>query len=254
MRRVFRAMQTASSFPALNFECERGRKVSLMSTALTTETGLPERKLKLLTRREQRYVASRLKGESMQEAARQSGLPAWMARTRELASVEALVDEASQALAEIRYDQCLIDAVEIHEYLTDAIRADWADIQNDDGTFKPLSEWPEIWRRMKEKGEVEVEEASVRSHDGKDTDGLGGWEKSGKTVTKVKIAFGSKVKLLELAMKHRAVNAMVDQKAGDVNLNLVVVTAEKARQVVNARKRLGKVLDVTPEVPEKQGT
>ena len=219
-----------------------------MSTPLSAIPPLPERKLTLLTRKEQRYVASRLRGESRADALRFAGLPAWM-RTRELKEVEAMVEEASKALAEVQFEQCLIDAVEIHEYLTDAIRADWADIENDDGTFKPLSEWPEIWRRMKEKGDIEVEVERVRSHDGEDKEGLGGWETSGKVVRKVKIGFASKAKLLELAMKHKGVDAMVKPEAGDINVNLTV-TAERSREVLSARRRVSKVFEATPEAKE----
>jgi hypothetical protein len=214
-----------------------------MSTPLSAETGIPDRKLKLITRKEQRYLSARLRGDSQQDALRFAGLPSWM-RTRELPQVEALVAEATIALNEIRYEQCLIDAAEIHEYLTDAIRANWSDIENDDGTFKPLSEWPEIWQRMKEKGDVEVETESVRSHDGEDTEGRGGWESSGKTVRKVKIAFASKVKLIELAMKHKAVDAMVQQKQGDTHLHL---HAEVTSRLQGALSREQKLIDVKPE-------
>ena len=138
----------------------------------------------------------------------------------------------------------LITATEIHEYLTDAIRARMSDIRNDDHTFKPRSEWPEIWDRMEEAGDVEVSYESERSHDGETKDKPGGWDRTGRTVEKVKLKFASKTTLLEMAMNHIAVNAMVREKQGDINI--VVVTAEKARQVASAKKRLSKVIEVTP--------
>lgn len=152
-----------------------------------------------------------------------------------------------QELVAHAINESLIDATEIHEYLTDAIRADMRDIRNDDHTFKPRSQWPDIWSRMEEAGDVEVEYQSERSHDGETKDKPGGWDETGKVVLKVKLKFASKVKLLELAMKHKGVNAMVEQKQGDVNI--VVITAEKARQVASAKKRLAKVIDITPEKP-----
>lgn len=163
-----------------------------------------------------------------------------MGRTRELADVEALVEEATAALAEIRFEECLIDAHEIHEYLTAAIRADWADIENDDGTFKPISEWPPIWRQMKEAGDVEVEYESHRSHDGEDRDGRGGWDSDG-IVRKVKLKFTSRVKLIELAMKHKAVDAIV-QPHTDVNLNVNITATEQ--RLERAKLRMQRVIDV----------
>ena len=201
---------------------------------------VPAGKLRLLTRKEQRYVAARLRGETQIESARFAGLPTWMAKTRNMPEVEALVDEATQALAEVRFEQCLIDATEIHEYLTDAIRARMSDIRNDDHTFKPRSQWPDIWDRLEEAGDVEVEYESVRSHDGEDTEGRGGWE-TGGVVRKVKFKFASRTKLLELAMKHKGVDAMVQQKAGgDVHLHL---HAEITSRLQGALAREQRIID-----------
>jgi len=183
--------------------------------------------LHLLTLKEQRYLKARLSGDERTVALRKAGLPDWM-RGRDLGEVEALVVEATQALAELRFSEALIDAHEIHEYLTDAIRARMSDIRNDDHTFKPRSEWPEIWDRMEEAGDVDVEYEKVRSHDGEDTEGLGGWETGSKVVVKVKLKFASRVKLLELAMKHRGVNAMVQPQQ-----TTVVELHEHRDQVVN---------------------
>ena len=148
----------------------------------------------------------------------------------------------------------LLDAQELHEYLGEALRADLADIQNDDGTFKPLSVWPEVWRRLCDGGDVEVEFASQRSHDGATKDKQGGWDIKGE-VRRVRFKFTPRAKLLELAMKHKAVDAMVQQKNGP-DINLTVVTAEKARQVSAARRRLARVIptqaSAASEPPESQ--
>jgi len=163
--------------------------------------------------------------------------PSWIETPEMKAEIERLQAE----LVENTLNAGLIDAAEIHDYLTEALRADMRDIRNDDGSFRPQSEWPEIWGRMMEAGDVEVEYMSERSHDGETKDQEGGWDRVG-TVQKVKLKFSSKTKLLELAMKHKAVNAMVEPKQGDVNV--LVITAEKARQVVNAKKRLARIHDV----------
>ncbi len=157
------------------------------------------------------------------------------------------VERIKLQLTEQAREKCLADASEVHEFLSDAFRARMSDIRNDDHTFKPRSEWPEIWDRLEESGEVEVTYESERSHDGEDTDGLGGWEKTGRTVEKVKLKFGSRVKLVELLMKHKAVDAMVQQNR-DLNLN-VTITAQQQRvsRLERAKQRLAEAKDVTPE-------
>ena len=52
----------------------------------------------------------------------------------------------------------------------------------------------------------------------------------------MKLKFSSRAKLVELLMKHKGVNAMVEAKQGDVNIT--IVTADQARKVVDAKKRL----------------
>ena len=199
-----------------------------------------------ITYREARYIAARLNGDDMQTAVLKSGLPRWMAnipgQSVENGEVLAKLQELQARMAEHALQVGLINAVEIHEYLSDALRADMRDIRNDDGSFKPQSEWPDIWGRMMEAGDVEVEYASERSHDGATKDKAGGWDVKGQ-VQKVKLKFASRVKLMELAMKHKGVDAMVQQKQGDVNV--VVVTAERAREVSAAKKRLERVIPVS---------
>lgn len=203
-----------------------------------------------MTYREGRYVAERIKGATKQQALLAAGFSAWIARIPqeyETDEMREAVELAQKELAAAAIEDGLVSANEIHEYLTQAVRSDMRDIRNDDGSFKPQSEWPEIWGRMMEAGDVDVEYASERSHDGETKDQAGGWDRVG-TVVKVKLKFASKTKLLELAMKHVAVNAMVQEKHGDVNI--LVVTAEKARQVVSAKKRLAKVIPTVESEPK----
>ena len=198
-----------------------------------------------MTYKEQRVLKHRLAGESLRDSVRAAGLPAWMARRSELQEVEALVEEATTVLAAQAFERELIDAAEIHEYLSDALRADMRDIRNDDGSFKAQSEWPEIWGRMMEAGDCEVETLSQRSHDGATKDKAGGWDVT-DTVTKVKLKFASRTRLLELAMRHKAVDALAAQKQ-DLNVS-VTISAERQRQVASGRQRLGRIVDVEPEL------
>ncbi len=198
-----------------------------------------------LTYKERRIVQGIIGGLSERQAIKAAGFseamashPSWII-TNEMRQ---LVEEGNRALTLRAYENGLISATEIHEYLTDAIRADWCDIENDDGTYRPISEWPLIWRQMKEAGDIEVEYESHRSHDGEDKQGLGGWDQDG-IVRKVKIKFASRVKLIELAMKHKGVDAMAAQRQ-DVDVH---VHGQVTAKLQAALARESKIIDVTPE-------
>lgn len=201
-----------------------------------------------LTARENRIVQSLILGKSDRQAILDAGFsshlaahPAWII-TNEM---RAIVKQAQAQLTQQCFDRGLIDATEIHEYLTDAIRANAADIRNDDGSYKPISEWPEIWQRMYEGGDVEIEFESVRSHDGEDREDEHGWEETGRRILKVKARFPKKTELLKLAMQHKGVDAIASEKH-DVNVR-VNVSAEDQRKLNSAKSRLSKGIDVVPE-------
>ena len=158
--------------------------------------------------------------------------------------MKAEIKKQSAKLVKNALDKGLVTAEEIHEYLTDAIRANFSDIRNDDGSFKPLSEWPPIWQQMVESGDVEIEYSSVRSHDGEDKDQAGGWDRVGK-ILKVKYKFGSKVKFIELAMKHKGVNAMVQEKQGDVHLHLHAEIVKNLQGALAREQRMIEAKDET---------
>lgn len=141
-------------------------------------------------------------------------------------------------------EQGLADATEIHEYLTDCFRADMRDIRNDDGSFKPQSEWPDIWGRMMEAGDVEVSYEHARSHDGQDKEKQGGWDTVGKVIM-VKLKFAKRNELTKMLMQHKAVDAMAAQKQ-DVAIKLTV-TAEEQRELDSMARRRAKVIDITAE-------
>ncbi len=185
----------------------------------------------MLTYRESKYVVARSKGVSKHQALIACGFSPALAKNPQFIETPEVLAEIEKYKAELvqnTLETGLIDATEIHEYLTDALRARISDIQNDDFSFKPLNEWPEIWQRMYEAGDVEVETLTERSSDGATKDKRGGWDEIG-TVTKVKLKFSSRVKLLELAMKHKGVNAMVEAKSGDVHQHLHLHTEITAK-------------------------
>lgn len=181
-----------------------------------------------MTFRESRYVAARLRGLTKTAAALECGFSPSVANCAgsivETDEIRAEVARLQAELVANTLEVGLIDAKEIHEYLTDALRADMRDIRNEDGSFKPQSEWPEIWGRMMEAGdcEVETESVSAANEDGSVI--------TNNVVRKVKIKTASRVKLLELAMKHKGVNALaqVDEKPANVTINVVYQTAKPA--------------------------
>ncbi len=210
------------------------------------------KKGRALTYREARYVKARIEGKNVTESMKAAGFSAGYCHTpHEFPSIDIMNAEVDRLQAELSANtiqECLIDATEIHEYLTEALRAKITDIRRDDGSFLPTSEWPEIWQRMFEAGDCEIETLSGRSTDGETKDKRGGWDSIG-TVTKVKLKFASKVKLLELAMKHRGVNAMVDQKAGDVNIHVHAEVVQKLQGALARKEQLAleESRNVTPQ-------
>jgi phage terminase small subunit len=193
-----------------------------------------------LTHRESRYVAARVQGQSRYKALLTAGFSSWIARVPqqfETPEIREVVELATKELVDRTIEEGLVDALELHQYVTDAIRADPADILNDDFTFKPMSEWPLIWRQLYEGGDLEIKFDSVRSHDGEDKDGAGGWDHKGKVIS-VKIKFAKRSEFLKLAAQLKSVDALVSQRGDTTINNLMVVTAEKAREVMAAKKRL----------------
>jgi phage terminase small subunit len=175
-----------------------------------------------------------LQGRSKSDAARAAGFTPGVVNNAgaliEVGEVKEELERLQRELVENTLEVGLADAKEIHEYLTEVLRADIRDIRNDDGTFKPQSEWPEVWGRLCEAGDVEVERSYERSKDGGDKS----WDEKG-TVTKVKLRFTNRAKLIELLMRHKGVNALVESKQPDVHLHL---HAELAQKLADGRTRV----------------
>jgi hypothetical protein len=177
-----------------------------------------------LTRREAIAVRARIEGKGFGASLRIAGFPPAVCHNPDDIwgpEMHAEVARIQARLVAYQLKEALIDAEEIHCYLSDAMRATISDIRNDDGTYKPISEWPEIWQKMAEGGDVDIEYASERSHDGETRDKAGGWDETGKIV-KVRHRFASKYKLLELAMKHKGINAMIQPGPAQVTVNNMI--------------------------------
>lgn len=103
--------------------------------------------------------------------------------------VEAAVNAAKQK----RSEQTAIDAAWVLKRLAEEADADLAEIYNEDGSIKPVHEWPKIWRQ----GLV----AGIKHQELRDSEG----NRTGEFIIDVKVS--DRVRRLELIGKHIAVNA-----------------------------------------------
>jgi phage terminase small subunit len=171
-----------------------------------------------LTAKQQQFIHEYLIDLNGKQAAIRAG---YSPKTADVIACQNLIKlrtEIEQAKAE-RVARAKVNADEILVFLSSAMRADIAEIQNDDGTFKPLSQWPLIWRQMAEGHDVDREDLKERSHDGVQADKDRSWDTIG-TVTKMKYKFMPKSKIVELAMRHTQVNALALPKEEPKQINI----------------------------------
>lgn len=190
----------------------------------------------MLTAREARYVTARIQGLSRRQAAKSAGFPDWIQKEPsiiESPEVDSAIEKYTQELVDHALAQGLVDAKEIHEQLTDELRGDLAELYDENDQLRPVKDWP-LWARQ---GGVEIidEPNMVHSKDG----GGSSWDQQGR---KKIVRFTNRSKTRELAMKHKAVNAMV-QANTNIDVNIAVVTAEQARELSAAQKRLARVVE-----------
>lgn len=133
------------------------------------------------------------------------------------------------------------DATKVLIRLGDQAEADLLDLHNEDGSFKPVKDWPLVWRQMIQG--LEIEEKSVRSTDGVQAGESKAWDKTGDRIIKIK--FIDRLKNLELLGKHKAVDAFVSQKIEQHNhLHL---SAEVTSRLQNALQRTQQLLPENAE-------
>lgn len=130
------------------------------------------------------------------------------------------------------------DAARVLIRLGEQAEADILELHNEDGSFKPVKDWPIVWRRMIQG--MKVKREKVRSKDGVQAGDSKAWDETGAEILEIK--FIDRLDNLKLLGQHKAIDAFVQQKQGDVNV--LVVTAEKAREIAGARTRLQRVIDI----------
>lgn len=128
-------------------------------------------------------------------------------RLLEHVGIQAAIVELQAA----RSERLQIDADWVLKRLAKEVEADLAELYNEDGSLKPVRQWPLIWRQGLVAGVDVVEER----FDGKD-----GKEDAFAIVRKIKLS--DRMKRLELIGKHVNVQAFRDQVEHKGNISLSV--------------------------------
>lgn len=154
-----------------------------------------------LTAKQQRFVAEYLIDLNQTQAAIRAGYSGKTAAeqaSRLLTNVK--VAEAIQAAMKARSERTQIDADWVLKRLARDATADLADLYTEQGTLKPVHEWPIAWRTGLVAG-IET----VQERDGEDAEGKPVYA----TVRKVKLL--DRTKLVELIGKHVEVGAFKEK-------------------------------------------
>lgn len=189
-----------------------------------------------LTPKQARFVEEYLKDLNATAAAIRAG---YSAKTAEwlgprLATKSHVAAAIAAKMAE-RSQRTQVDADWLLRRLADIADADMADLYAEDGTLKPVREWPVVWRKGLVAG-VEVVE-----------------EKGGGLLRKVKLA--DRLKGLELIGRHidvgafrdRVVNELVDASGAPLSLKVVFVAPPAGQDGPPAASRATQDARVPPE-------
>lgn len=176
-------------------------------------------KFKPLTDMQERYCQEYVKTPDAQgQAAKRAGFASYdnaamrmMKDDRIIARIAELMEERNKRLR-VSADYVLIRLVEIDQM-------DVLDILNDDGSLKPIREWPKVWRTSL--SAMDINRIRMAGKDGEDD--------IESTLQKVK--WPDKVKNLELIGKHVDVNAFKER----VEVSGTVTIADR---MAAARKRV----------------
>ena len=146
----------------------------------------------MLTPKQAAFVAEYLVDLNATAAARRAG---YSERTADATGWENLkkpeIASAIAAAQAERAKRTQIDADWVLKRLAAMADADLSDLHNSDGTLKPASEWPEVWRKGLIAG-METDETTVGGE---------------KVVTTRKVKIADRLKALELIGRHVAVGA-----------------------------------------------
>lgn len=144
------------------------------------------------------------------------------ATARGLLSNPTIADAVRRQLM-VKARDARLNAAEVLNHAVRMLQADIADIIDNKGNYKPLSDWPLIWRQMLSACEV----SSIRNMKGEEIGSVS------------RIRFADRVKVLELIGRHIDVRAFAKDDAPPVNPNGVVdVTKVPFDQLIQMRQWL----------------
>lgn len=175
-------------------------------------------KAKTLTGKELRFVDEYLIDLNAAAAGKRAGYadstaekkcPMWVVTSRDScpANKRHIWDAVNRAKVK-RSERTKVDADWLLMRLADEAEADIADLYNEEGSLKPIHEWPEIWRKGLVSG-VDVHQEYTYEEGQKVPDGM---------VLKVRLS--DRIKRLELIGKHVDVQAFKDvvEHSGTVDI------------------------------------
>lgn len=156
--------------------------------------------MKPLTPKQQRFVEEYLLDLNASAAARRAGYSERTAfRMGQENMQKHAISAAIAAAQQARSERTKVDADWLLKRLHQEAEADLADLYREDGSLKPVHEWPEVWRKGLVAGVEVLEEFSGS---GREREQIG-W------VKKVKLA--DRVKVKELIGRHVAIGAFRDK-------------------------------------------
>lgn len=181
---------------------------------------------------------------------RKSGYGKWVLETRpDVRAVwdQMRLDRTRRTL--VTADMVLTGLWEQFQRLTAMLELDIAELYDEHGGMLPVKQWPEHWRMGMIEG-IETKELFDYSKDGTQAGESKTWDKVGE-VNKIKrtsqLGIEREIRDTLVAIgRHVNVNAFPLPQAGST-FNVMVVTAEKARAVAGAKKRLAAIPDTTEE-------
>lgn len=193
----------------------------------------------------ERFAQAFAKGESFTQSALTAGYSASNAPF--YGSKLAKRDQIIARIGEIRSrvaDKSEWDAARVLIRLGEQADADLLDLHNEDGSFKPVQEWPLVWRQMIQG--IEVEQKSVRSSDGVQAGDSKSWDKTSDRIIKIK--FIDRLKNLELLGRHKAIDAFVAQKSDERHLHVHV--HQEVTQRLQAALHREKAIEIEAHVSD----
>ncbi len=150
----------------------------------------------LSNQRHELFALALAKGMSSDEAYRTAGYAANRGNAATLKAKQCVQKRVAELQSRIA-EKATVDAAWLLDRLAEEAEADVADLYGHDGTVRPVTEWPAIWRKGLVSG-IDVDEAG--------------------RVTKIRLS--DRIKRLEMIGKHVSVQAFKEQVDMNVSLSI----------------------------------